>query len=680
MQVSRCVGRVGGLAAALGVGAAVWASPSDAEALETPRANRADASSPSAPTTSARGLPLKAPVAAAGTGHSPLADRRSRRVAAVQAAWVGSSSGARGLRLPRSAAAPGTAESPAEMSGERATAPVSGVPRDTAGPAAQLGSDPSATALTPRAWSVGPFRRDQVGPTAADAASTNVVGFVDPIDGPAAPLERIKNHKVVFAAATVRKSPTLGEWIRAAIFDTFGAVMRLVVGPPALPQSSTITVGTSTLRIGGRPVDANWYFPAGVPQGVVYLQHGVLANGPMYSFNAAYLAEKTNSVVVATTLTSNLFASDGFWLGGGPAQRAVAEFFLGNRDALTASALAAGYALRYGHGSILPSMFVLAGHSLGGTTVSGAAGFYAEAVTDGSTKINLAGAILFDATAGTVLPAALEKLNRLQCYVPLLEIGAPRNTLDMLTASRPQNFNGVVLNGGVHMDSMQGGNPLIEFVSHLFANFPQPQNPPATQILAAGWINDMFAGRLDPANGACTSADCEGIYAGPGNTVVIGAEMGIATAVVIGQRPADIAALTDVIGFPVQRATRDAKKRREATKVALLQQVQIVQSSGTTLAEFAVNTGTAEEVEERFRARPEFGRVLASLSHPAPVVRLVDSAADARRVIELLGGQVFDFIGTDQTSQQALTGASGQHILERFTEFQDLAQFDADVP
>lgn len=552
MQMSRCGGRVGGLAAALGVGAAVfcgagaaWASPSDVGSSETPGASRADASSPSAPTTSSRGTSVRAPVAAVGTGHSPLADRRSRHVAAAQAASAGSSSGARRLRLPSSAAAPGTAEGPAVVSGApAAAAAVSGVPRDTAGPAAQLGSDRPATALTPRAWSVGPFSRDQVRSAAADAASANVVGFVDPVGGPAAALDRVNNQKVVFAAATARKSPTLGELFGAAVFNTFEAVTRLVVGPPALPRYSTVTVGTSTLRIGGRPVDANWYFPAGVPQGVVYLQHGVLANGPMYSFTAAYLAEKTNSVVVATTLTSNLFAPDGFWLGGGPAQQGVAELFPGNRDALTASALAAGYAHRYGQKSILPTMFVLAGHSLGGTTVSGAAGFYAEAVTDGGIDNNLAGAILFDATAGTVLPAALEKLNRLQRYVPLLEIGAPRNSFDMLTASRPQNFNGVVLNGGVHMDSMQGGNPVIEFVSHLFAGFPQPQNPPATQILAAGWINDMFAGRLDPVTGACTSADCEGIYAGPGNTVVIDTEMGTATAVVIGQRPADIAALT----------------------------------------------------------------------------------------------------------------------------------------
>ena len=41
---------------------------------------------------------------------------------------------------------------------------------------------------------------------------------------------------------------------------------------------------------------------------------------------------------------------------------------------------------------------------------------------------------------------------------------------------------------------------------------------------------------------------------------------------------------------------------------------------------------------------------------------LADAKADARRVIERLGGQVLNLTGTDQASQQALADAS-----ERFT-------------
>lgn len=123
--------------------------------------------------------------------------------------------------------------------------------------------------------------------------------------------------------------------------------------------------------------------------------------------------------------------------------------------------------------------------------------------------------------------------------------------------------------------------------------------------------------------------------------------------------PAFRVRVADVIGFSVRRATRDDKQRLEAT---FLQQVLTVQGSGTTLAEVAINHGTAEKIEGWFRAHPEFGRVMSSPVRPASVVRFIDAAADARRVIELLGGQVFNLIGSDETSKQALADAS-----ERFT-------------
>lgn len=124
--------------------------------------------------------------------------------------------------------------------------------------------------------------------------------------------------------------------------------------------------------------------------------------------------------------------------------------------------------------------------------------------------------------------------------------------------------------------------------------------------------------------------------------------------------PAFKVRVADVIGFSVRRATREDRQRLEAT---FLQQVLTLQGSGTTLAEVAINQGTAEKIEDWFRAHPEFGRVVPSPAGPAsPIVRFVDAAADARRVIELLGGQVFSLIGSDETSKQALADAS-----ERFT-------------
>jgi len=69
--------------------------------------------------------------------------------------------------------------------------------------------------------------------------------------------------------------------------------------------------------------------------------------------------------------------------------------------------------------------------------------------------------------------------------------------------------------------------------------------------------------------------------------------------------PAFRVRVRDIVGFTVRRPTRDDKKRLNASSLG---QVLAVQGSGTTLAEVAVNYGTAEKIEEWFRAHPDFGR------------------------------------------------------------------------
>jgi hypothetical protein len=216
----------------------------------------------------------------------------------------------------------------------------------------------------------------------------------------------------------------------------------------------------------------------------------------------------------------------------------IADLFVGDRAALTASAIDAGYATRYGLDPTtaqLPQRFALAGHSLGANLVSGAAGF----LVDKGAADDLVGVILLDGVPiGNTLPDALAKLDayagtEIGHYVPVREIGAPWNLFnslssvnDDLAAARPNRFNGVVLNGGVHMDSMRGGNPLIQFVAYLVAGFPQPENPPAVDALTATWLREWFAGDTDAGDGVA-----------PGTTIDIPTENGTATGVVIGSRP-----------------------------------------------------------------------------------------------------------------------------------------------
>jgi hypothetical protein len=350
--------------------------------------------------------------------------------------------------------------------------------------------------------------------------------------------------------------------IGSAFYNLIGAVVRAVDGPPLVPRSlrDSIQVGSSTLVISpGNEVPADWYFPThGQPAGLIYLQHGILASSPMYSYTAALLAERTNSVVVATSITSNQFAAGGLWLGGDKLHEAVAQLFLDeDRTALNASMATAN--LKAGGQLIaLPTQFALVGHSLGGGFAPGVAGHYAEGLVarrvSGEAANHLVGVVLLDGVpVSPILPNAMGRLKTLEGsnggapadYIPVYEIGAPRNFLNSTSAvneelavARPGKFNGVVIKGGVHMDGMLGGNPLIQNMAYLIAGIPKRQNPTAVQHLMAGWINDMFAGRIDPISGRCLVGDgCAGVYGDAGETVVVPGDHGEASAVVIDSGP-----------------------------------------------------------------------------------------------------------------------------------------------
>ncbi len=116
----------------------------------------------------------------------------------------------------------------------------------------------------------------------------------------------------------------------------------------ALPGSG-VRVERSTLTIGDQEVPADWYFPdtyhpesTTPPERIIYLQHGFGARGVFYDYTASYLAKQTNSIVVAPTVTSNLFATDGMWLGGDPMHQDIAKLFNDDNPALLKSATGGG--------------------------------------------------------------------------------------------------------------------------------------------------------------------------------------------------------------------------------------------------------------------------------------------------------------------------------------------------
>jgi pimeloyl-ACP methyl ester carboxylesterase len=254
-------------------------------------------------------------------------------------------------------------------------------------------------------------------------------------------------------------------------------------------------VKSSTLQYeNGYVAHADWYFPSDPnPQGLIYLQHGFLAQGPIYSYTAAALAEQTHSIVVAPTITSNFFAADGNWLGGSTMPAAAADLFLNDRAALVASASAAA-----GHPVTLPQKVVLAGHSLGGNFVLATA----SDMADNNTIGNLAGVVLLDGVAFQPNLVA-STVAKVPTTLPILDISSDPYAWNLygqmaadLSTFRPGQFNGVQLVGGRHIDALQGGNPLIQLSEYIVAGFSQPQNIEAVKILATGWINDMYAGNV----------------------------------------------------------------------------------------------------------------------------------------------------------------------------------------
>ncbi len=349
------------------------------------------------------------------------------------------------------------------------------------------------------------------------APLTQAVAFAAPADA-----------EITSTAASPPLSGLLSA-IGTIVFNLYGLATRLVGGPPVLPPNSSVTVHSSTLRLdcaNGYEVPADWYIPNTVepPTRLIYLQHGFLASGPWYSHTAAALAEQTNSIVVAPSITSNFLSCDACWLGAPRMHEAIANLFTDGNTALAESALAAGYS------GPIPDRVVLVGHSLGGGAVAGAAGCMTGngatgCMTGNGVADRLAGVVLLDGVGLDGSMAA--SLDAVPEDIPIYQLAAPKYFWNQfgvgstaLLDARPGQFVGVTLVGGSHVDSMRGGNPLIQFSQQLVSGFSTPQNVAAAQILMAGWVNDMFAGTQE-----------QGIYLERGEQFVLDTPAGEATLV-----------------------------------------------------------------------------------------------------------------------------------------------------
>ena len=280
--------------------------------------------------------------------------------------------------------------------------------------------------------------------------------------------------------------------IGSLVYNFYAGAVQLFGGPVRVPFGSNVRVESSTLAIGdGVVVPADWYFPeSDEPTGLIYFQHGFLATAAFYSATAAYLAEKTNSIVVAPTLTWNIFDSANYPLMLPETARAIADLFSGDRAALSSSAHDAGWA------GELPSRLVLAGHSAGGGLVTGAARYMSElGITD-----DLAGVVMFDGV-GYLDYMSLD-LAKIPLSIPVYNLAGNPDTWNIygdtivrLAQARPEMFTGVSgCRRQTYGFNARAPDPIIQFAAYLAIGWSSPSSVTVNQIFASGWINDMFNG------------------------------------------------------------------------------------------------------------------------------------------------------------------------------------------
>ncbi|ULE33921.1 lipocalin family protein [Mycobacterium sp. IDR2000157661] len=303
---------------------------------------------------------------------------------------------------------------------------------------------------------------------------------------------------------------------------------------PLLPGATNgvtgVQVGHSRLVIPGafigNSVAADWYFPTQADgsvdaQGVIWLQHGFGATNTFYSALARELAAKTNSIVVAPTLSSIPFTFSGGCLSCASSQQAASAALLDpNRTALINSAEAAGYT---GSTDALMGKFVLAGHSAGGGFATAVASDYLNDGTDAQ-DADFVGVLMFDGVSNGAMDGSFtQQVDVLEAAgKPIYQIAAPAQawnafgaTTNALLSALPGQFTGVVLAGGSHVDSMMGVNPLFDLVLQLVTGRVPAGNTAAVYTLSTGWINDMYVG-------STPSAPQYGFYAAANQQIIMG--------------------------------------------------------------------------------------------------------------------------------------------------------------
>ncbi|GEM32260.1 hypothetical protein NN3_32670 [Nocardia neocaledoniensis NBRC 108232] len=288
---------------------------------------------------------------------------------------------------------------------------------------------------------------------------------------------------------------------RSALSAALAAVALLAVVSPAHADrvSGTIDIPCAADVV---HQDADWYLPAGVPRGLVWLQHGFARGGGHLAELATDFAER-GYLVFAPSLPflevrgctlQNLGDNTGF-LGH------VAELF-----ADPAQTLASGLAAAARHGgretSDLPGDLVFVGHSAGAEAVAYVADHLRR--TDPSTWARLRGVVLLDPVPsflGANIDRALTGLDG--SGLPVRTVAAAPSLCNNFGAGTGAvqahlhgPFVGVRLPHGAHTDAEGASSDLL---GTALCGRPDPRDVAALSTLAVGWTDDFIARTTTPA-------------------------------------------------------------------------------------------------------------------------------------------------------------------------------------
>ncbi|MFC7243770.1 alpha/beta hydrolase [Catellatospora aurea] len=281
----------------------------------------------------------------------------------------------------------------------------------------------------------------------------------------------------------------------AASFLTAPAAASAAPGVVEVSNTVDIRCAFYTMK-----ANADWYFPAGTPRGLVYLQHGFSrSNGNLQDLAEQYAT--AGFVVFAPTLPSaNLYGCTVNNIGNntdflnnvadllGKATDSTDKLGRSFADARTRAGRA---------GLALPTSYVLSGHSAGGEVVSYVANRLRTSYAAQFAKVKAL--VLLDPVKSPVGQSMANAFNGLKTTaLPMYAISSPpylansnaSGTVE-LTNDVPRPFLGVRLSTGCHCDA-EGAS--TDGLCTLTSGTPQAQNVAALQTLAVTWAVDGVAG------------------------------------------------------------------------------------------------------------------------------------------------------------------------------------------